>query len=579
LQADLISVLRTRSQRSATQLAYTFLVDGTDEGEQLTFGQLDERARSLGAVLASSARRGERALLLFQPGHEYLIAFLGCLYGGIVAVPAYPPEPARLARTLPRLIGIVRDARPQLVLTTSALMQFTGPLFEAAPELKAPRWIACDSVGTHEAANWIDPDVDATTLAFLQYTSGSTGDPRGVMVSHGNLSANARAMCAVFGQTADTIAACWLPAFHDMGLIDGLLQPLFIGYPTYSMSPMAFLQHPVRWLKAISKYRVTHTGAPNFAYDLCVRKISEAERAMLDLSCWQTAYNGAEPVRLSTLERFADTFSACGFRRASFFPCYGLAEATLYVSGGLLGEARGGMCAASDALERDRVVEVPSDLPAREVASCGTAADGTTIAIVDPVSGLRSGDLEVGEIYVRGPMVAQGYWGRPEDSAKTFQAFLGGEGPFLRTGDLGFLRDGSLYVTGRAKDLIIIHGRNQYPHDIETTIERVHRAIRPGCSAAFSIEVKGQERLVVALEIERRHLAVHLDELKRQLRRVVAETFDLQLHDIVPLEPGTVPKTSSGKIQRRASCAAYIAGKLERFDQPSAPSPLQASEG
>jgi acyl-CoA synthetase (AMP-forming)/AMP-acid ligase II len=602
---DVVAAVRGRSQETPDDLVYTFLVDGTDEGDRITFAELDLRARAVAAVIAQRVGRGERALLVFPPSLDFAVAFLGCLYAGVVAVPAYPPEPARLARTLPRLVGIVRDARPRLLITCNALLPFREMLASSAPELVAIDWLASDQIGSTESSAWTDPGIRDETIAFLQYSSGSTGEPRGVIVSHGNLAANARGMRIALRQTTESVATCWLPSTHDMGLIDGLLQPLFVGFRTYVFSPMAFLQQPLRWLRAITKYRVTHTGGPNFAYDLCVRKASDEDRATLDLSSWECAYNGAEPVRPATLDRFADTFAPCGFRRTSFFPCYGLAEATLAVSGGFVGEhaAAGARLVAAD-LERNRAVDATdTDGSAREVASCGSLMAGASVAIVDPATAGRLGDSEVGEIWVKGAIVARGYWNRPDDADHTFDARIGEDGPYLRTGDLGFMRAGALYVTGRCKDLIIIRGRNLYPSDIEATIERTHRRIRPGCSAAFAVDVQGEERLVVVLELERRQLvdrramgagqasgerragpdrrqspdpgfepdagSLDMDELKKLLRRVVAESFDLQLHDIVPVEAGTVPKTSSGKIQRRASRAAYVAGALQRTDRPA----------
>jgi acyl-CoA synthetase (AMP-forming)/AMP-acid ligase II len=599
---DIISVLRRRAQDTPEQEVYTFLIDGVEEGDRLTFGELDLRVRAAAAVIATHARPGDRALLVYPPGLDFIVAFLGCLYAGVIAVPAYPPEPARLARTLPRLIGIVRDARPGLVLTSSELLVFRDRLFEVAPDFTALEWLASDRFRRDDASRWTEYAPRDDTIACLQYSSGSTGEPRGVMVSHGNLAAHSRALQMISGESPDVIAASWPPGTHDMGLIEGLLQPLFVGYRTYLFSPMAFLQDPMCWLRAITKYRVTLSGGPNFAYDLCVKKATDADRASLDLSSWKLAYNSAEPVRLSTLERFSDTFGPCGFKKTSFFLCYGLAEATLVVSAGCVrDEASAGVRLAAEELERDRAVDATGDGASRYVANCGSPLSNATVAIVNPATARQRGESEVGEIWVRGPTMAQGYWNRSDDTTQTFHAYLGDDGPYLRTGDLGFVRGQSLYVTGRRKDLIIVCGRNVYPNDIEPTIERVHRRIRPGCVAAFSVDVQGEERVVVVFEIDRRQIAerragtgeepeqerraaerrqapdtgrfepqsrpLDVEELKKQLRRTVAETFDIQLHDIVPIEAGTIPKTSSGKIQRRATRAAYLAGALQRTDR------------
>jgi acyl-CoA synthetase (AMP-forming)/AMP-acid ligase II len=573
---SLVALGRARAASHGDLPLYTFLPDrGPEEGAVLTYAGLDLRARAIAAVLMRLGAGGQRALLLYPPGLDFIAAFFGCLYAGVVAVPAYPP---RSARALPRLLEIARDARPAVALTTAELKTAIGGLAAQVPELGALRLVATDEVPPAEAEGWSDPRVTGETLAFLQYTSGSTAAPKGVMVSHGNLLHNEEMIRQAYGQTADSVIVGWLPLYHDMGLIGNVLQPLFLGARCVLFSPIAFLQSPKRWLAAISRYRATTSGGPNFAYDLCVRKIGEADRADLDLSTWDVAFNGAEPVRAETMERFAAAFAGCGFRPRAFFPCYGLAEATLFVAG-----AAGPRAIALDRarLEAGDAKPLPASDPAsRTLISSGHAWLGQELAIVDPETMTPCADGKVGEIWVRGPSIAQGYWKRPEATAETFQGRLAGPAgvstgredagaaPFLRTGDLGFLDGGDLFVTGRLKDLIIIRGRNLYPQDIELTVERSHAVLRPGCGAAFSVEVGTEERLVVVQELERTEGSAALpadavEEIAEAVRRAVAEEHEAQVQQLVLLRAGSIPKTSSGKIQRRACRAALLGGKLE----------------
>ncbi len=562
-----IKVLQARAAESPTVRAYTFLAEGEEESESLTYAELESRARALAACLQGAGAAGERALLLYSPGLDFIAGFLGCLYAGCVAVPAYPP---RSARTLPRLRAIAKDAGPAVVLTTSDLLSGVETLGGRLPELSGVQWLATDTLDVERlAGEWREPEVNGDTLAFLQYTSGSTALPKGVMVTHGNLLHNEEMIQAAFRQSERSVIAGWLPLYHDMGLIGNVLQPLYAGAPCVLMSPVAFLQRPLRWLRAISRYRATTSGGPNFAYDLCVKRIPPAERHGLDLSCWEVAFNGAEPVRADTLERFAEAFAPFGFRRKVFYPCYGLAEATLFVSGGRVEEPPVVAGFRPGDLERDRVAPADSlDPSARSLVGNGTAWDGQEIVIADPETGLRCPPDQVGEIWVAGPSIAGGYWGRPEESERTFQARLAddpGAGPFLRTGDLGFLSNGELFVAGRLKDLIILRGRNLYPQDLELTAERSHAALRPGCGAAFSADVAGEERLVIVFELERRRES-EAGPAADAIRRAVAEEHEAQVHEVVLVRMGSVPKTSSGKIQRHACRAAWLDGRVEALE-------------
>jgi len=579
---SLVELGRARAAALGDQPLYTFLPErGGEDVAQLSYAGLDLRARAIAAALQRLGAGGQRALLLYPPGLEFVAAFFGCLYAGVVAVPAYPP---RSARTLPRLLEIARDARPAVALTTTELAAMIGGMAAQVPDLSALRLLATNAVPLDEAAAWTDPGASGSTMAFLQYTSGSTAAPKGVMVTHGNLLHNEEMIRQAFGQTAESVIVGWLPLYHDMGLIGNVMQPLYLGARCVLMSPIAFLQSPKRWLAAISRYRATTSGGPNFAYDLCVRKISPADRADLDLASWDTAFNGAEPVRAETMARFAEAFGGCGFQANAFFPCYGLAEATLFVTGGTgSGEVRGApRVAAFDRalLEAGEARPLPAADPAsRTLVSCGRAWLGQELAIVDPATLTPCDGGAIGEVWVRGPSVAQGYWQRPVETAETFDGRLardpgepraGAEtnpAPFLRTGDLGFLDGGELFIAGRLKDLIIIRGRNLYPQDIELTVERSHPALRPGCGAAFSIELGQEERLVVVHEHERTPNDSPLDPesveaIAEAVRRAVAEQHEAQVQQVVLLRAGTIPKTSSGKIQRRACRAALLGGRL-----------------
>jgi len=585
--STLVEVLRWRAFQQPEQRAYTYLLDGEVEGGHLTYAALDRQARAVAALLQSYSASGERALLLYPTGLEFIAAFYGCLYAGVIPVPQPPPNPTQQQRMLPRLGVIKNDALASLALTKSSILSKIEGVFSQAPELQTMRWLATDTVAEGLEAEWKDPAVSRDTLALLQYTSGSTSAPRGVMVSHGNLIHSSAHINHAFELTPDKgVSVSWLPAFHDMGLTNGIIGPMCIGRPSVLMPPQSFLQQPVRWLRTISRYRGTVSGGPNSAYELCTRRITPEQRETLDLSSWYAAFTGAEPVRADTMKRFAAAFASYGFRPCFFYPCYGLAEATLMVSGGLVKDEPVIFATQSQALAQNRIVEASEhEANVRTLVGCGRAMRDTKIAIVHPESLRPCPAGIVGEIWVSGPSVAHGYWNRPEETERTFRAhWKTGEGPFLRTGDLGFLKDGELYVTGRLKDLIIIGGRNLYPHDIELTAEQSHPAIRAGCCAAFSVDVADNERLILAVEVERRHKAATScqpgedarphskgrlwpdgDAVDRAIRRAVAEVHDVRVHAVVLLRAGSLPKTTSGKLQRGACQANFLNGT---FDTP-----------
>lgn len=548
--STLVEVLRRRALQQPARLVYTFLENGEKEEAELTFAELDRRARAIAAWLQTHNGAGNRALLLYPPGLDFITAFWGCLYAGAVAVPAYPPK---MNRNQSRLQAIVADADASTVLTTGQILSRLDSLTTGAESLRRLHWIATEQVTDDVAENWQPAAITSETLAFLQYTSGSTGSPKGVMLTHGNLLHNQEMIRLAFRQTEGSVIVGWLPLYHDMGLIGNVLQPLYVGARCVLMAPMAFLQKPLRWLQAISRYRATTSGGPNFSYQLCVGAANSDEVAALDLSSWSAAFNGAEPVRAETLESFATAFEPCGFRRSAFYPCYGLAEATLFVSGGLASGSPVIRKIQERKLEMNQVEEASAGAEdARALVGCGRAFLDQKIAIVDADRLRLCPDDEVGEIWVSGPSVASGYWRRPDETKRTFQSALadGRGAPFLRTGDLGFIHKGELFVTGRLKDLIIIRGRNLYPHDIEHTVENSHPGLRQGCGAAFSVESGDGEQLVIVQEVEHRRQS-DFDTIMNAIRLAVVEGFEVQPAAIVLLKPGSAPKTSSGKIQRR----------------------------
>ncbi|MBH8563963.1 AMP-binding protein [Nostoc sp. CENA67] len=563
-EATLVDLLHKRALQQPRQIAYTFLVDGETEEVSLTYQALDQKARSLAAKLQSMKAIGERALLLYPPGLDFIIAFFGCLYAGVTAVPVYPP---RRNQRMIRLQAIVKDAQASFALTTTSVLTNIEHSLKQEPDLAGLNYIATEKLNDNFGQNWQPLKITSDTLAFLQYTSGSTGTPKGVMVSHENLLHNQEMIKTAFQHTQETIFVGWLPLFHDMGLIGNVLQPLYLGMPSFLISPTAFLQKPLRWLMAISRYQATTSGGPNFAYDLCVDKITKEQRSQLDLSSWEVAFNGSEPVRAETIEKFSATFKDCGFRRSAFYPCYGMAEATLIVSGGLKIAPPVTKFVKEKALQQNLVeIAATEQKDTRAIVGVGKSWLDQKILIVNPESLTKCPDGQIGEIWVCGPSVAGGYWQRPQETQHTFNAQLQDtkEGPFLRTGDLGFLLDGELFFTGRIKDMIIIRGQNHYPQDIELTVHKSHPALRLNCGAAFSVQVEGIERLVIVQEIERSYLQkLDVDEVAKTICQAIFQQHELQVYAVVLVKPASIPKTSSGKIQRHACRDGFLNGSLD----------------
>lgn len=593
--ANLVEMLRRRVEVDPDRMAFAFVEDGRPDARELSFAQLDVRARAIAARLRELGAGGERVLLMFPSGLDYVAAFYGCLYAGAVAVPAYPPDPRALDRSLPRLMAIVNDCQPKVMLTISgflpvlSMLRMQTRVARVGARLPLPRRIgerardiaevdaralfsakvvAVDRLSDAAASSWQPPTTRAEDLAYLQYTSGSTSAPKGVMVRHQDALANLRLGATLLGTHADDVAVGWVPLYHDLGLVCYVLGTAYSGLRTILMSPLEFLARPAFWLESISRYRGTTNAGPNFAFDLCVRKTSEAQRAALDLRCWKVAGNGGEPVRPATLRRFVDAFGPSGFAMRAFHPTLGLAEATLFVTVGKPPSHDPTVVRIdADALARGEVR--PTDdlqVSAIEMASCGVTDSDHDLAIVDPDTRTRVADGQLGEIWFSGPSVPDGYWNKPEASQQTFHARLADDASgrrWLRTGDLGFTRAGELYVAGRIKDLVIVRGRNHHPQDLELSAQAVSDDLRPGCGAAFSLDEGDDAALVLVQELRANDGTIDVARLAAQIRDAIQRDFELAVQRVVFVAPRSIPKTSSGKVQRRACRDGLLAGKLE----------------
>ncbi len=576
----LTGLLQQRAAEYRDKIAFNFSYDGEEvHAKSLTYQDLDIKARQIASSLQQQGATGERVLVLCPPGLDFVAGFFGCLYAGAVAIPVHPPVRDHL---VPRVASIVADVRPRFALTTAEAQAKIKARVDGLVDGRALQWCVADGV-VGDGETWIPPDIDSSAVAMVQYTSGSTSTPKGVVLTHGNLVHNLETIRQAWNGDDQAIGAFWLPPFHDMGLIGGLLETLYVGCTTFLMSPSGFIKHPMRWLETISRHHATITAAPNFAYDMCVELSTPQQRAALDLSSLSTAMCGAEPVRMATLQNFANAFKPAGFRPESFYPVYGLAEATLLVSGGSDSAVPTVQHIDRIALRENRVVEVAAEHPAAAtLVGCGRPRGGQRVVIVDPETRTRCRTDEVGEIWVAGPDVAQGYWGKPELSEAVFSVSLSetDEGPFLRTGDLGFLRSGELFVTGRRKDLIIIRGSNYYPNDIELTVQDCHPALLPGRGAVFAVtpESGAAEQLVVVQEVDHSRIgeAEHND-IVHAIRTAITERYGIRPQSVVLLEPLRIPTTSSGKIQRNSCRQQFLDGDFEEAIATwHAPSPRNA---
>ncbi|GAA0639631.1 fatty acyl-AMP ligase [Streptomyces thermocarboxydovorans] len=575
---SLVDLLFAHASEHPDRTAYRFLATGDCAGENaeihtVTYGRLAARTRAVAAWLRDRNLTGARAMLMYPPGLEFISGYLGCLAAGVVAVPAVPPQGrADNHRALTRTKRLMADADARIILGGRQVIGALDGMTPHLPELADVTRVATEDIPDEAGAGWEAPELDPGSVAFLQYTSGSTSAPRGVMVTHGNLLDNQRIITERMGHTPDALAAhgnelfvSWLPVYHDMGLIGPVLNTIHTGGTATLLSPLHFLQRPQRWLDTVSRYRPHTSGGPNFAYELALKHADPDFIDRLDLSSWKVAFNGAEPVRAATLRRFADTFAPAGFRREALCPCYGLAEATLMVTGG----STGAPPTLLSAEEGPHAGEA-------DAAAVGTGrpGPGLTVVIADPETHEELPEGQVGEIRVAGASVAKGYWRNALATRETFRAEVTGrEGRFLRTGDLGFLRDGELFVTGRLKDLIVIDGRNHYPQDLELTAEMAHPALRPGCTAAFGVDTgtggTGGEQVVLVAEAAP-DAAGDAEKITEVIRGALGDSHSVAVRDVVLVQPGTIPKTSSGKIQRRACRTAYLDGTLSVIGAPTA---------
>ena len=561
---SLVDLITRRAVEQHDERGYVFLSDKGDEEAALTFGELHRRALAVAAQLRESGSPGERALLLFGPGLDFIIAYFGCVLAGVIAVPMMLP---RRNSSLGSSASIVANAGPRFLMTNERV-QSTRP--DVIERFSAPQrhWIITEQVAAMNAASPRLPMLRPDDIAFLQYTSGSTSDPKGVMVTHRNLIENLEMMRHALGNTRQSIYASWIPLYHDMGLIANVLQSLYVGSLCVLLAPMTFMQRPLSWLRAIHRYRAEVAGAPNFAFDLCVQRFRADQMRDVDLSSWKVAFNGAEPVRADTIERFAATFAPYGFDRRAMNPQYGMAEATVMVSAGprLAGPVI--RTVGLDAFRHNEIAPPAGERDKHRMVGCGRSVIGGRLAIVHPATRHLIGADRIGEIWVSGPHVSKGYWQNPDATRATFDARIEGDPGdecWLRTGDLGFMdQSGELFITGRAKDMIIVRGINYYPQDIESTVYNSHPALRRHFGAVFSVPDESGEKLALVQEVERtQRRGLDTEEIKACIREAVANEHEIALDSIVLISPGEIPKTTSGKIQRSLTRQMWLQNSFE----------------
>lgn len=591
---NLIELLDAQTGRLPDRDQIFFLNEEDSMELAMSYQTLTLKAKAIAAKLQAFTVPGDRVLLLYPPGLEFICAFFGCLYAGVIAVPAYPPAEKKL---IDRLQGIIKNSEPKIILSTKNIIDqikklkhikalknisFVNYLIEnflkktdelTQWDFDKFSWLITDNLMPNLVDEYQDRVINPDDIAFLQYTSGSTGQPKGVMVTHGNLLHNLELIKKYCNPLPDSVGVIWLPPYHDMGLIGGILSPLYSAMPVHLMSPLTFLRNPISWLRTIHKYRGTHSSAPNFAYALCCKKVTQQQKQDLDLTSLRTIFNGAEPISSKILDNFTEHFSECGFNPDVFLPCYGLAEATLIVTGKQNLHIR---YYSKTELKQHRVKLVDgTSYDAQPLVSCGELNDG--VLIVDPTTQQPCADGVIGEIWIANSSVAKGYWNWPTETQTAFHAQLNGnrQQNFLRTGDLGFSQHNELFIMGRIKDLIIINGTNHYPHDIEQSVGSCHPDVRTGNCAAFSIEVSDQEQLVLIAEIKPDVSAETINAIISAIKKSVFADHSLVVHSIALIPPHALLKTTSGKIKRNECRTAFIEHQLKAILIWSAPDPTE----
>ncbi|GAA1932461.1 fatty acyl-AMP ligase [Streptantibioticus ferralitis] len=556
---------RLRGEKQPDNVAYVFLRDGETPEQTLTYGQLDTAARAGAAALDAAGLSGGAAVLLYPSGLEFISTLLACMYAGIAGAPVQVPT---RRRSMHRVRRIADDVGTSTILTTAAVKRELEEGFGDLPELAGLTLLDTESMQDFPTDDWAGSPPGPDDIALLQYTSGSTGDPKGVEVTHANFRSNVAETIELWPLRSDGTVVNWLPLFHDMGLMFGVVMPLWSGIPAYLMAPQAFIRRPARWLEAISRFRGTHAAAPSFAYELCVRSATDAGLPPgLDLSSWRVAVNGAEAVRWATVRAFTEAYAPAGFRPQAMCPGYGLAENTLKLSGSPEDREPTVLRLDAEALQEGRVAPLAGpELGGVPVVGCGVTVGTSHLSIVDPATGIAQQADQVGEIWINGPCVARGYHGRPADSAEAFGARIVGQeqrGTWLRTGDLGFLHGDEVFIAGRLKDLVIHQGRNYYPQDIELSAEKSDPALHPNCAAAFAVDDGHTERVVLLVEADGRALRNGGgDSLRARVRDAVRDGQRLWIDEIVLVRRGSLPKTSSGKMQRREARRRYLDGEF-----------------
>ncbi len=570
---NLMEAYRRQSFVQPDKVVYRYLAGSVFDSEktiEVTYEELDRRIRNIAHLLQTRNACGKRVVLVYSSGIEYVEAYFACLFSGAIAVPAYPPNASRFF--FPRLDHMIKNSGAEIALSTTETIQ---SLQVSQPDLVNGfnlEWVSTDNLSEYYSDLWVEPDLNEDTVAFLQYTSGSTSTPKGVIVTHGNLLHNINVIGDCFKPLmkeglSDINGVTWLPPYHDMGLIGGILALPFFGFTANLMSTTAFVKKPLRWLEALSYFKSQISAAPNFAFDYCLKHIPAEEEAKLDLSHMRIIFNGAEPINYRSIERFNERFSVSGLRNEVIYPCYGLAESSLIVTGGPMDASPTVKAFNKKSLENGLIEEVSIDMPdARSLVGCGSELSDGKVVIVSPETMTACRDNEPGEIWIQSPSVAPGYWEEDAKTKETFQAYIepDHEGPYLRTGDLGFLYNNELFITGRLKDLIIIQGRNISPTDVERVAENSHLAFRKNSNAAVSVEIDKQEELVVIQEVDKKYMKqMNTDELISAIRNAVEEEFNLNPYEVVLIRSGTIKKTSSGKIQRHTCREVYLDNSLD----------------